>query len=334
MKAITQGNSEIKIKETHSVPSSNTGFQDHRVPQKSQRRHRNPNNSKINQNFKFNYSGCFRCGGNHERQAPCPALNATCRFCRKKGHFLKACMMKNVKQLHEIVDSPDYEGQGIQLRPDDCAEFAVNNFTYEEDGPRDREAMMITVILSSVSTENALHSLDSHQNRIYRSWMMSAEWWVQREDVWRRHLHMDNQRSSDITHINWSTTLWQHHQTNSVAERAVGTCKSMWKKALGEKNCVIQRCGCTEPYPYHTMCHHRMSWCMDASLEYWYQVAATLYSQLMQTTSTTEPWTSHTRRNKLSTTTEKQVKLTGDLCTQVNLCTCTTLSQRHVTKVK
>ena len=32
MKAITQGNSEIKIKETHSVPSSNTGFQDHRVP--------------------------------------------------------------------------------------------------------------------------------------------------------------------------------------------------------------------------------------------------------------------------------------------------------------
>ena len=83
--------------------------------------------------------------------------------------------MKNVKQLHEIVDSPDYEGQGIQLRPDDCAEFAVNTFTYEKDGPSDREAMMITVIVTSVSTENALHSLDSHQNRIYRSVQLNDE---------------------------------------------------------------------------------------------------------------------------------------------------------------
>ena len=76
-------------------------------------------------------------------------------------------MNKNVKQLHEIVDSPDYKGQEKHLRRDDCAEFAVNTFTYEEDGSSDTEAC--TVILGSVSTENALHSLDSHQNRIYRS---------------------------------------------------------------------------------------------------------------------------------------------------------------------
>ena len=57
--------------------------------------------------------------------------------------------------------------QEMHLRRDDCAEFAVNTFTYEEDGSSDTEAR--TVILGSVSTENALHSLDSHQNRIYRS---------------------------------------------------------------------------------------------------------------------------------------------------------------------
>ena len=34
-----------------------------------------------------------------------------------------------------------------------------------------------------------------------------------------------------------------HHQANSVAERAIGTCRSMWKEALDEKNC-----------PYSAMC--------------------------------------------------------------------------------
>ena len=101
------------------------------------------------------------------QRVPCLALNATCRFCRKKGHFLKVYMSRNVKQLHEIVDSPDYEGQDMHLRTDDYAKFAVNTFTYEEDGSSDTEARR--VILGTVSTENALHSLDSHQNRIYRS---------------------------------------------------------------------------------------------------------------------------------------------------------------------
>ena len=176
MKAITQGSSEIKIKETHSVRSGNTGNTGRfsrpkgapKHPETPQEPQQFKNQGKSTpRKFKFKYSGCFRCGGNPERQAPCPAVNATCRFCRKKGHFLKACMKRNVKQLHEIVDSPNYEGQDIHLRPDDSAEFAVNTFTYEEDGASDTEA--ITVILGSVSTENALHSLDSHQDRIYQS---------------------------------------------------------------------------------------------------------------------------------------------------------------------
>ena len=57
-------------------------------------------------------------------------------------------MNRKVKQLHEIVDSPNYEGKYIHLRPNDWAEFAVNSLTYEEDKSCDTEA--ITVILGSV----------------------------------------------------------------------------------------------------------------------------------------------------------------------------------------
>ena len=67
-----------------------------------------------------------------------------------------------------MVDSLNYEGKDIHLRPNDWAEFAVDSFTYEEDKSCDTEA--ITVIVGSVSAENhALHSLDSHQNGIYQS---------------------------------------------------------------------------------------------------------------------------------------------------------------------
>ena len=96
-----------------------------------------------------------------------PSSQRNRQILQKKGPFLKGCMKRNVKQLHEIVDSFNYEGQDIHLRKDDCAEFAVNTFTYEEEGSSDTEA--ITVILGSVSAKNTLHSLDSHQNTIYWS---------------------------------------------------------------------------------------------------------------------------------------------------------------------
>ena len=64
-------------------------------------------------------------------------------FAEKKGIILKVCMKRNVKQLHEIVDSPNYEGQDIHVRPNACKEFAVNSFTYEEDGSSDTEAITV-----------------------------------------------------------------------------------------------------------------------------------------------------------------------------------------------
>ena len=36
---------------------------------------------------------CFRCGkGRHQKAQDCKAVDATCRGCRKKGHFEKGCL--------------------------------------------------------------------------------------------------------------------------------------------------------------------------------------------------------------------------------------------------
>ena len=88
-------------------------------------------------------------------------------------------------------------------------------------------------------------------------------------------------------------------QIYCVVERALGMCKSMRKKALDENKCLYSGMWMYRTTP---LSHNMPS--TYSSLEYWYQVATMLYSQLMQTTSTTETWTNYTRRNKPSTTTE------------------------------
>jgi len=169
MKIITNSN-EIDNKETHSIRSKSSRPQEPRNsrPQESRKWRENENRQFQSKPRKFNFkfNGCFRCGGNHEKQAPCPAINATCRFCKKKGHFFKVCMKRKVKQLHEIVDDPGYEGQDIHLQSNDTTEYCSNDYTYEEEGSSDTEP--ITVILGSVSTETTVHNVNSHQNRIYK----------------------------------------------------------------------------------------------------------------------------------------------------------------------
>jgi hypothetical protein len=165
MKVITASSSEIKIKETHSVRSNNVT--QYSTLQGAHKHLKTLQERQTPQRFKFKYNGCFRCGGKHERQAPCPALKATCKFCNKKGHFLKVCMKRNVKQVHEIVDNPNYKGQDIHIQPDKAEEFATNDYAYEEDGSSDTEP--ITVIIGSMSTENTVHSLVSHQYKIYKN---------------------------------------------------------------------------------------------------------------------------------------------------------------------
>lgn len=41
-----------------------------------------------------NQRGCFFCGRSSHERADCPARQATCNFCSKKGHFETVCMKK------------------------------------------------------------------------------------------------------------------------------------------------------------------------------------------------------------------------------------------------
>ena len=54
--------------------------------------------------FKFKPKECFRCGGNHDRSAECPAKFAKCKYCGKQGHFLKLCLKRN-QRVHQIGTS-------------------------------------------------------------------------------------------------------------------------------------------------------------------------------------------------------------------------------------
>ncbi len=41
-------------------------------------------------------NNCGRCGRNaHQKDQVCPAKDATCNFCKKKGHFKSVCRRKN-----------------------------------------------------------------------------------------------------------------------------------------------------------------------------------------------------------------------------------------------
>ena len=54
--------------------------------------------------FKFKSKGSFRCGGNHDRSAKCPAKFAKCKYCGKQGHFLNVCLKRN-QRVHQIGTS-------------------------------------------------------------------------------------------------------------------------------------------------------------------------------------------------------------------------------------
>ena len=51
---------------------------------------------------------CYRCGENYPHKGrPCPALNESCKHCRKKGHFTKVCRSRlNFKKVN-TVDEKD-----------------------------------------------------------------------------------------------------------------------------------------------------------------------------------------------------------------------------------
>ena len=69
-----------------------------------------------------------------------------------------------MKEVHEIVDSPDYEGQDIYLHTaEDSQGTPSYTYSYEEEGASDTES--VNVFLGS--SEYSIHNIEDHSSRIY-----------------------------------------------------------------------------------------------------------------------------------------------------------------------
>lgn len=158
MKIITQG--EDKPADLHTVQHGQESANSNQPFKGKPRR------------FQFKSKGCFRCGNSHEKSAHCPAKNSKCKYCGKTGHYARVCMKKRLQKLHEVVDSPEYQGQDIHLEDEDYFEDPYDALNYDEEGASDTEP--INVFLGTVtSTEDcepceiSLHDINSHRDRIY-----------------------------------------------------------------------------------------------------------------------------------------------------------------------
>ena len=115
--------------------------------------------------IKFKCKGCFKCGNNHGRNATCPAAHARCNHCNKIGHFQRVCMKKRLKQVNEIMHSPDYQGQDIHLI-DSEEESQTSESATDASGSEDSnsEPETITVVLGCIASENAIDSVSNYPN--------------------------------------------------------------------------------------------------------------------------------------------------------------------------
>ena len=110
MKAIRQSEDKTEL---HSVRSKKKSpfFKKSQNEEQKNKSDKKP----LKKPFKFKPKGCFRCGGNHDKSAECPANFAKCKYCGKQGHYIKMCLKRNHQRVHQIVTSPGYDGQDIYL---------------------------------------------------------------------------------------------------------------------------------------------------------------------------------------------------------------------------
>ena len=70
-------------------------------------------------------------------------------------------MKKRLKQVHEIMQSPEYQGQEIHLHNDDSSSI---NRCGEDEGS---DSEPITVFLDTITSANSIDSISSYPNKIY-----------------------------------------------------------------------------------------------------------------------------------------------------------------------
>jgi len=116
--------------------------------------------------FKFKINGCFRCGNKHDSSATCPATHAKCTYCKETGHFQKVCMKKRLKQVHEIVQNPEYQGQEIHLLNDN-KETSDSSSTNGCDEDEDSDSEPIMVFLDTITSDSSIDSMSIYPNKIY-----------------------------------------------------------------------------------------------------------------------------------------------------------------------
>ena len=104
MKAITQHEDSSEL---HAVRSRKKPLFFKKPQQEPEQKNTDSKGDKksFKKSFKFKSKGCFRCGGNHDRSAECPAKFAKCKYCGKQGHFLKVCLKRDHQRVHQIGTS-------------------------------------------------------------------------------------------------------------------------------------------------------------------------------------------------------------------------------------
>ena len=94
--------------------------------------------------FQFKSKGCFRCRNGHDRSASCPAKNSKCRHCGKNSHYARVSMQQCLQNVHQIMSSPEYQGQDIPQE---------DEYTYEEESEEETsDTEPITVFLGTLTS--------------------------------------------------------------------------------------------------------------------------------------------------------------------------------------
>ena len=110
-----------------------------------------------------------------------------------------------------------------------------------------------------------------------------------------------------------------HQQANSLAERAIATCKSVLRKALEEKECPYTALWIYRTTPLDDQTHHPASYFLDVNLKQHSQAAGAPWSPDTQIMTSTKKLTRGSKKSRQYFMTEELVVTKGPLTTR-NRC--------------